>query len=110
VKIGEKSTERKTPATQTLGWKRLKAAIILQHGSIKSAAELMRCSVNGLRMAAIGKCPGILERLKNAGFLTDEEARGPVVRSGVCTAVLAATCSTLLRRKGFRMNFIRQKA
>jgi len=58
-------------------WKKLKAAIILRHGTLEVAARRLHCSVNGLRAASVGKCPGILQKLHDAGILSSPSDAPP---------------------------------
>jgi len=45
-------------------WQEVKGRITLRYGKLCVAAGILGCSVEGLRAAAAGRCPGIWERLK----------------------------------------------
>ena len=54
-------------------FRRMKADLTLRYGTLRKAARELGCSVNGLRAAALGKCPGIRKRLREeAGLFTSE--------------------------------------
>jgi hypothetical protein len=62
-------------SAQTLIWRQVKSALIARYGGIAAAARELQCSVRGLRAAAEGTCPGILDKMKNAGlFATSDGA------------------------------------
>jgi len=45
-------------------WWKVKAKIISRYGTLTGAAAALDCSVEGLRLAVGGKCPGILKKLE----------------------------------------------
>jgi hypothetical protein len=56
--------------TQKHLWKQTKAAIILRFGTLECAAKELGCSVDGLRVAIKGRCPGVLQKMIVAGLLS----------------------------------------
>jgi hypothetical protein len=45
-------------------WRMVKAKIIVRFGTLGACAARLECSVEGLRSAVKGKCPGIWTRLQ----------------------------------------------
>jgi len=54
-------------ATKLL-WRQTKARLIARFGTVEAAAKALSCSVSGLRSATEGKCPGIRQKLQEAGL------------------------------------------
>jgi len=53
-------------------WVNLKALLIARFQTVNRAAEVFDCSPRGLRAAAEGKCPGILQKLRAAGIFDNQ--------------------------------------
>jgi hypothetical protein len=59
-----------TSETESTLFRNVKIRLIQRYGTLRNAARGLDCSVNGLRGAALGKCPGILERMRATGLFS----------------------------------------
>ena len=56
-------------STRNQNWRVVKAKIIVSFGTLAKASGVLDCSVEGLRQAVKGRCPGIARKMRKAGLL-----------------------------------------
>lgn len=50
-------------------WRAVKAKIIVRYGTLARAAGVLDCSVEGIKQAVKGRCPGIATKLREHDLL-----------------------------------------